>query len=237
MSKIDVLLLSYNRPTMVKKAIESVLSQQLCDFTLYIMDDNSNSDTQKILKEYEKNYKNIVLYISNVKNENRLKEIRGAILLNIALKMSSSEYITYLTDDCYYLSNRLKSMSEYLDKHQDIYSVYGIQIVKDLADNELFIRGKDLGDVSQPHCKLDLNQIMHRRYVLEKAGYFEETDVERYICQADGEFFTRIANNFGQFKPIDMFTDVNVEHSKRLTLLLQSKESITSMFNNNENHE
>lgn len=236
MSKIDVILLSYNRPTMVKKAINSVLSQQECDFTLYIMDDNSNPETQEILKEYEQN-ENIVLYVSDVKNENRLKEIRGAILLNIALKMSSSKYITYLTDDCYYLPNRLKVMSRYLDTNQDIYSVYGIQRVKDLADNELFIRGEDLGDVSQPHCKLDLNQIMHRRSVLEKVGYFEETDVERYICQADGEFFTRIANNFGPFKSIKIFTDVNIEHPKRLTLLLQSKESINSMFNNNENHE
>ena len=236
MSKIDVILLSYNRPTMVKKAIESVLSQQECDFTLYVMDDNSNSETQEILREYEQN-RDIVLYVSDVKNENRLKEIRGAILINMALKISSSEYITYLTDDCYYLPNRLKVMSRYLDTNQDVYSVYGIQIVKDLADNELFIRGKDLGDVSQPHCKLDLNQIMHRRSVLDRAGYIEETDVERYICQADGEFFTRIANNFGPFKQINTFTDVNIEHSKRLTLLLQSKESINSMFNNNENHE
>jgi len=219
MNKIDVILVSYNRPTMVKKAIESVLSQKDCEFTLYIMDDNSNIETKNVLSQYAKNYKNIVLYISDIKEEDRFKTIPGAKNINIALKMGTSEYISYLTDDCYYLPNRLKIMSDYLNENSNTYCVYGLQNVMDLDGRIKEIRGKDLGDVEYPHCKLDINQIMHRRSILEKTGYFEEDNIAQYMYQADGEFFMRIVKHFGSIKPINQFTDVNIDHPKRLTLI------------------
>ena len=43
---------SYNKPTFVEKSILSVLNQTFQDFELFIMDDNSNEMTQKVIQPF-----------------------------------------------------------------------------------------------------------------------------------------------------------------------------------------
>lgn len=65
MPKITVIMTSYNKPTFVEKSILSVLNQTFQDFELFIMDDDSNELTQKVIQPFI-NKKNVHFYKSNV---------------------------------------------------------------------------------------------------------------------------------------------------------------------------
>ena len=52
MPKITVIMTSYNKPTFVEKSILSVLNQTFQDFELFIMDDDSNELTQKVIQPF-----------------------------------------------------------------------------------------------------------------------------------------------------------------------------------------
>ena len=106
---VSVLLTSYNRPKMVQEAIESVLNQTYQNFELIILDDNSSEETQKVLSRYLNGSK-VKFYKSDVKDEDRWKEARYAVLFNVGLKMAKGELITYLCDDDYFLPQRLERM-------------------------------------------------------------------------------------------------------------------------------
>ena len=51
--KVSVIIPTYNREKFLKRAIESVLSQTFQDFELIVVDDGSNDNTKKIVKEFQ----------------------------------------------------------------------------------------------------------------------------------------------------------------------------------------
>lgn len=115
---------SYNKPAFVEKSILSVLNQTFQDFELFIMDDDSDEMTQKVIQPFI-NKENVHFYKSNVAHiSERTKRVRYAALINEALKHAKGEYITYITDDNQYEEERLKKMSSYLDENEDVQIIY-----------------------------------------------------------------------------------------------------------------
>ena len=57
MSRVVVLLSTYNGEKYVKTQIDSVLAQQNVEVVLYVRDDGSKDQTQNILKQYSDNGK------------------------------------------------------------------------------------------------------------------------------------------------------------------------------------
>ena len=73
MPRVSILLTTYNRPDMLKVAVESVLSQTYKDWELIVLDDNSdNPEQMKYLMKLE-NINNVYVYRSDVKPEDRIK--------------------------------------------------------------------------------------------------------------------------------------------------------------------
>lgn len=52
--KISIILTSYNKPDLVKQAIESVLHQTYSNWELFVMDDHSNEETSAAISTYIK---------------------------------------------------------------------------------------------------------------------------------------------------------------------------------------
>jgi glycosyltransferase involved in cell wall biosynthesis len=221
MSKVDVILTSYNRPKMVTKAIKSVLTQTMEDFTLWIMDDNSDDETQEILHKFANSDDRIKLIISTTTLEERLLKVRYADMINIALVEGYSNYITYLTDDCYYRNIKLEVMSNYLDRNPEIGICYGNQqIINSPPWYGVNFRG-NYGTVSDPFCWLDHNQIMHRRYLVNIVGLWDTefpTAEDRELAVAkDADYFRRLIKVAGPIEPVDYTTDVFVFHDNMYT--------------------
>lgn len=215
MGRVAVILTSYNRPKMVRKAINSVLRQTWGNFTLYVMDDNSIEPVKAILRRFRAKDARIKLFFSDVRNQDRLKKCRYAVLINKALKMGNEALITYLTDDAGMYPNKLFDMVYYMDHHPKVNVCYGNQRV--IQSGKTIMHRGGFGVVTRPSGVLDHNQIMFRRSILSKVGLWPEDP--SHFFDKDAVWFTQVVRRGHKFYPINKLTDWLIYHPKRLTSL------------------
>jgi len=188
MTKIACILTSYNKGEWVGKAIQSVLDQDFEDWVLFIADDNSNEKTREVIKSFSD--PRIILYQSNVAEEERYKICRYAYLINIGINSTNSDYITYITDDVIYYEDRFSTFSQFLDNNPDKHVCYGEQGVCSIDKNGQKIRleGNHFNqDTFTPSGYIDHSSVMHRRSILKETGLWP-TGPEVWAC-ADSWFF------------------------------------------------
>lgn len=112
MGKISVIMGVYNPKDkeILKKSIDSILGQTYKDLEFIICDDNSEEETQKILKEYEKKDKRIIL----IRND---KNLGLAASLNNCLKRATGTYIGRQDDDDISKIDRLEEEIKFLKEN------------------------------------------------------------------------------------------------------------------------
>ena len=115
--KVTVLMSVYNGKKYLHESVGSILNQTFKDFEFVIINDGSTDGTEKILEEYSRIDKRIVL-IHNKENLGLTKS------LNKGIKVARGEYIARMDMDDISASDRLKKEVEFLDHHQD-YAVIG----------------------------------------------------------------------------------------------------------------
>ena len=90
MSTVTVILPTYNRATLLSRALDSVLEQTFEDFTLLVVDDGSTDGTRSVVTGYEDER---VKYVSHDRN-------RGpSAARNTALENVETEFVTFLDSD------------------------------------------------------------------------------------------------------------------------------------------
>ena len=65
MSKVSVIIPFYNGVDWLCEAVQSVLNQTYQNFVLYIRDDNSTDDTNKIIEEYTQKYQDRIIQVKD----------------------------------------------------------------------------------------------------------------------------------------------------------------------------
>jgi len=139
--KFSVILSSFNRPVMIKEAINSIWNQDYVGrIELIIMDDNSNSETINNIKSklavngFDIDYNLSIniekgscytgnnslrpnmfvkFFISNVEDQDRKDKCRYAYLINLALTyLVTGDVVCYLTDDSVYRHNKFSILNE-----------------------------------------------------------------------------------------------------------------------------
>ena len=129
METIDILLATYNGEKYLREQIDSILKQTYQNFKLIISDDCSIDETSKILKEYEKKDKRVVIYYQ----EENLGYIK-----NFEFLLSKVEHDLYMLsdqDDVWLPEKIEKSYEKLKNTNSDL--VYGDLIVVDKDLNEI----------------------------------------------------------------------------------------------------
>lgn len=216
MPRVSILLTTYNRPDMLKIAVESVLSQTYKEWELIVLDDNSDDLRQvNYLKKIE-NYENVYVYRSDVKKEDRGKTTRYATLINYALEnMDINEFVTYLCDDDFYYQDRLKLMVEKLDSDPNIQVVCGKQkCFQQMPDGHLEdspIGCRNVDDViTRAACVIDHSSVMMRKSLIDNVGLWEESPA--YWGAGDAVYWDKINNTGVPFHGIKEVLDAHVYH-------------------------
>lgn len=124
--KITVYITNYNYGKYLGKSINSVLRQTFKDFELIIIDDGSNDNSKKILKNYFKN-KKIKIIIQ--KNKGLIRSS------NIAIKLATGRFIMRLDADDYLDKNALLILYNEIVKNNEIALVYSDYILVDRNEN------------------------------------------------------------------------------------------------------
>ncbi|HDS1234505.1 glycosyltransferase [Pluralibacter gergoviae] len=100
---ITVYIITHNRLDLLKRALNSVLSQSYDALEIIVVNDNSTDGTVEYIKSFENNSPKIVRFFTNEKN-------KGACYSrNVAILNATGKYITGLDDDDYFLPDRVKA--------------------------------------------------------------------------------------------------------------------------------
>lgn len=124
MPLISVIMCVYNEEKCLSESIESVLNQDLTDFELIIVDDDSTDRSPELIEAYRRRDDRILVIRTG-------KNVGPAKARNVALKKAEGKYVAILDADDVALPGRLKLQYQYLEQNMDIYLLGGYLIVID----------------------------------------------------------------------------------------------------------
>jgi len=181
--KISVILPTFNRGYIIKRAIRSVLRQTFEDFELIIVDDASTDNTYEVLKRFKDER---IVYIKRSVNSQTTKENAR----NDGLKVARGKYIAYIDSDNSWLKNHLRVLCEFLEKNKKYGVVYCDSMVrrykwKSVERSFDFIKGN-----VPPSLFIDTGEFMHKKNCIKKAGVWEYDGYK----DDDWQFFLKITN-------------------------------------------
>lgn len=102
-------MITHNRIDLLKRCVESILSQSYKNIELIIVDDCSKDGTKDYLSCLERNEDKVTVFFN--------KENMGACRSrNIAIDFATGEYITGCDDDDFFDDNRISTFLKYKDK-------------------------------------------------------------------------------------------------------------------------
>ena len=145
MTKVAILLASYNGQQYIEKQINSIIRQKDVEFKLFISDDKSTDNTLEIIKSYCKQYENIECI--NFDRKGGPGKNFSYLLSNINFK--NFDYIALSDQDDIWPDYRLSRAIDELQKHKA--SAYSSDVVA-VDQNEKFIK---IITKSQPQKKYD----------------------------------------------------------------------------------
>lgn len=110
---VSIIIPTFNYATFISEAIESVLNQTFQNFELLVVDDNSQDDTQTIVKQYVDSDKRVKLYHHSVNQG-------PSAARNTGLKKAKGNYIAFLDGDDIWLPQKLEKQIEILRNESNI---------------------------------------------------------------------------------------------------------------------
>jgi glycosyltransferase involved in cell wall biosynthesis len=96
--KVSIIIPTYNRSHLLKRAITSVLNQQYSDFELIIVNDGSKDDSRKKVEEFRDKR---ILYIEQ-------EHMGAAAAENKGIKASRGSYLAFIDDDDEWMPEKLQ---------------------------------------------------------------------------------------------------------------------------------
>ncbi len=132
--RVSVLIATYNRQQLLRRAIASVLKQDYDDYELVIVDDCSTDTTQDLIHSYSDPR---IRYIRNKQNVGGIHGDR-AILKEFVDQHMRGEYFVYLCDDDFWIpSDLLSRQIRVLEEHPGVAFVLGgmVQLWPDVLTN------------------------------------------------------------------------------------------------------
>jgi glycosyltransferase involved in cell wall biosynthesis len=193
---VSIYMPTKNRAALLRRAVESVLTQSYATIELVVVDDGSTDGTPG--------------YLDTVRTaDSRIRVIRNETSLgaplsrNLAIRDARGEFITGLDDDDYFHTQRIATFVGEWQLHEQIGERFSCLFSQEVTERggERFVSARP-GSV----CWEDLffanvigNQIFTRREILIEAGLF---DPEMPAWQ-DLDLFIRVLKNSGPAKLVD----------------------------------
>ncbi|MFW6271710.1 MAG: glycosyltransferase [Desulfosalsimonas sp.] len=166
---VSVIIPVYNRGKWIKKAVDSVLSQDYRPFEIIVVDDGSTDETSEILSSYGKNIRIIRQPNSGVSSARN----RGA-------DAARGEWLAFLDSDDYWLAGKIAAQVEFFRKNPEI---------KICQTEETWIRKGRRVNPGRRHrklagmifedslllCLISPSAVMMHRSLFNEHGGFDET--------------------------------------------------------------
>jgi len=168
---VSVIVPTYNRSSMVQRAVASVLSQDYRKLEAVVIDDRSEDNTSAVIHSMRAHDSRVV-YSRNAES----KGCAGA--RNTGLKIARGRYVSFLDDDDLFLPGKIRSQVAWMEDNP------GTDVLVDGVRKQWCTRGNDglawLGLELAPNLIFDGCQLMVRRKSLDgirlRCNYMEWRD-------------------------------------------------------------
>jgi len=247
--KILILMPYYNRPILVKNALNSILESNNFhqNWILLFGDDGSDIPGKPIVENILGEFKDkIIFFETNNSIEEKLKN--GLMLgkyANEIIKNSDADLGIFLCDDDELVPSYLHNLNNFFIQNKNIDYCYS----KIYLYNPLFQKSKNINNKIQenkynqyktpinPVGKLDASQICWRiSCCKEKNAWFNETtklEDKPYLLDTDFSFFKNLFDICGPCYPTNFFSQFKAIHEYQL--LWYKNNTKNFLINYNEN--
>ncbi|WP_456394990.1 glycosyltransferase family 2 protein [Thermococcus sp.] len=186
---VSVVIPTYNRANLLKRAIESVLNQKFEDFELIVVDDASTDNTPEVVESIADGR---IRYIRLKRNSG------GPVARNTGIKKARGEFIALLDDDDEWLPNRLDiQIKKFENLDRGVGVVYGGFYYVSQQNGRVL--GKRLpkyrGDVYKHLLRenfIGSPTLLIRRRCFKRAGLFDP----KLKSSQDWDMWLRIARHY-----------------------------------------
>lgn len=202
MIPVSVIIPTYNRASVLPRAIDSVLAQKDVEFEVIIVDDGSTDDTSQILGPRTTIHgprKNVLVARETWPVVRVfLQENRGpAAARNLGIQQAQGEWITFLDSDDEWKPGKLKAQLAFFEKNQDylICQTEEIWIRNGKRVNPMKKHKKYGGWIFEkclPLCVVSPSAVMMHRKLFDDIGLFDES---LPACE-DYDLWLRIASRY-----------------------------------------
>jgi len=182
LSKVSIVLPTYNGSRYLRQAIESCLKQSYRNIELIIVDDGSTDETPEIIRSYTDPR------ITSIRHEKNKGLPRA---LNTGFSATTGEYLTWTSDDNEYMLTAIEEMVIFLKKNPDADFVYADYWAHYLETGEKELRR--LPDHLALHIGNEVGPcFLYTRRVYEMTGNYNP----KYELVEDYDYWIRISKKF-----------------------------------------
>jgi glycosyltransferase involved in cell wall biosynthesis len=183
---VSVIIPTYNRAGVLRRAVDSVLAQTYQDVELLVIDNGSTDQTSHVIAEYGDRVMSVV------------QENRGvSSARNTGIRAASGEYVALLDSDDAWLPDKLARQLEVMTQHPEIPLCHTeeIWIRRGVRVNPMKKHQKYGGYIFSyclPLCVISPSSVLIRRWLFEEVGEFDET----FPACEDYELWLRITKTY-----------------------------------------
>jgi len=177
--KLSIIIPVYNGAEFIQKSYDSVMKQQLEDYEIVYIDNNSKDESVKIIEALQESNSNIQLYFQTRQGEAQTR--------NKGIEKAKGDFIHQLDVDDELFPDVLNKMMRVLDENPAIEAVFGKMAISSKTIKDTPKPNEETNNVTlkdKPYWGLkwfsDLRTVvgeaafMHRRSVFEKIGVYTE---------------------------------------------------------------
>jgi len=173
-TKISVIIPTYNRAQSIGRSIDSVLNQSYRNFEIIVVDDGSTDNTRDILLSFGN-------HIKYIRQDNK----GPSNSRNVGINASRGEFVAFLDSDDYFMKPNLEIKIAFLESNPHIGWVYSDWEYVDGQDNyiekgslkfnysEKKLYGNIFEELIRSRNFISPCTVLLRKSVLEDVGYFD----------------------------------------------------------------
>ena len=192
--KFSVVIPVYNASEFLKETLDSVNNQTYKNYEVLVINDGSNDDTEKILKNYKRVNPKFPLRFITQKNSG------VSLARNNAIFHARGDFIAFLDQDDWWFPKKLEKIAKILKINKEIDILYHNMIIEQWKDNKELWKSRILkepvyNDLLFNGNKLGISAtIVKLRKVLDIGGFSENL-----IYVEDYDLWLRLARKKGVF--------------------------------------
>ncbi len=185
---VSVIIPTYNRASVVQKAIHSVFNQSFENWELILVDDGSTDNTRELLQPYTNHSK-----VKLLKTEN--KGVSAA--RNLGVEKACGKWIAFLDSDDQWFPEKLEKQMAESRRNPEFSIIHGDEMwirqgvrVNPMKKHQK--KGGDLFDQALKLCCISPSTVLIKKNLFDKVGGFRE---DFPVCE-DYDLWLRITSRY-----------------------------------------